>query len=142
LDDHVGNFVDSLVGGKAASALQALAASANRVAGAAFARINYLVIDIGTERTLHSAGSPRRIYALPLCSCCSSRSFSPSARRLNSPRGSPPWMSSGTPTTLTPANVTSQIKIAAAAAGSFSTPNMAVYARKHATCDPPPTPGN
>src|ERR1700684_282013 len=125
-DDHVGNFIDALVGGEAAAALQAFAAAANRVAGTAFARIDYLVIDVGTERALHSAGSPRRIYALPLSSRCSSRSFSPSAKRFNSPSDIPSWMSRGTPTTPTPANVISQIKIAAAAAGSFSTPNMAV----------------
>src|SRR5256885_12167306 len=43
---------------------------------------------------------------------------------------------------LPDANVISQTRIAAAAAGSFSTPKIVVYARKDATCEPPPTPGN
>src|SRR5207244_6919926 len=45
LDDHVGNFVDALVGCEAAAAFQALAAAANGVADAAFPRINHLVVD-------------------------------------------------------------------------------------------------
>jgi hypothetical protein len=60
LDDHVRNFVDALIGREAASALEAFTTPTNRVAGAAFARIDYLVIDVGTKRALHSAGSPRR----------------------------------------------------------------------------------
>ena len=58
LDHHVGNFVDALVSGEAAGAFQAFAAAADGVAGAAFAGINYLVVQMRAERTLHSKVSP------------------------------------------------------------------------------------
>jgi hypothetical protein len=58
LDDHVGDFVDAFVGGEAARTFQAFAAAADGVAGAALARINYLVIDMRAEGTLHSEESP------------------------------------------------------------------------------------
>jgi hypothetical protein len=52
LDDHVRNFVDAFVRGEAPRTLQALAAAANGITGAAFARINHLVVDVRAERTL------------------------------------------------------------------------------------------
>src|SRR5260370_7568599 len=66
LDDHVGNFVDALVGGEAASTFEAFAAAANGVAAAAFARINHLVVYVRTERAFHSEDSPWRIPVSPL----------------------------------------------------------------------------
>ncbi len=53
LHHHVGDLVDALVGGEAPFALQALAATANRFAFLALARIDYLVIFKAAERTLH-----------------------------------------------------------------------------------------
>ena len=44
LDHHVRNFVDSLVGGVAAGALQALAAAANGIAFLALPGIHYLIV--------------------------------------------------------------------------------------------------
>jgi hypothetical protein len=44
LNDHVRNFVDAFVGGKAAIALQAFAPAANQIASARFARVHYFVI--------------------------------------------------------------------------------------------------
>src|SRR5258708_15056961 len=63
LDDHVGDFVDSLVGGEAAAAFEAFAAAANGIAAAAFAGINHLVVDVRAERAFHSADSPGRVLA-------------------------------------------------------------------------------
>jgi hypothetical protein len=53
LDDHVWNFVNALVGGESPAALQALSTAANQIAGARLSRINYLVIQMRTERALH-----------------------------------------------------------------------------------------
>ena len=65
LDDHVGNFVDAFVGGEAAGTFQAFAAAADGVAGAALARVNYLVIDDarrkGTSLEGFSIGNSRAI---------------------------------------------------------------------------------
>jgi hypothetical protein len=63
LDHHVRDFVDAFVGGEAAGTFQALPAATDGVAGAAFAGIDYLVIEVGAERTFHAGESPvaRRI---------------------------------------------------------------------------------
>jgi len=53
-------------------------------------------------------------------------SFSCSAISRNFPSENPSWMSNGTPAKLDAANVISHITMAAAAAGSFSTPKIAV----------------
>ena len=50
LDNHVRNFVDAFVGSEAPRAFQALATAANGVAGAAFAGVDYLVIQMCAER--------------------------------------------------------------------------------------------
>src|SRR5882672_9511116 len=59
LDHHVRNFINPLVRGEAPSAFQALPPAPNGVAAAALSRINYFVVDMRTERALHSAISPR-----------------------------------------------------------------------------------
>ena len=58
LDHHVRNFVDALVSGETAPALQAFAAAANQIAGAAFARVDHFVVDVRAERALHCDESP------------------------------------------------------------------------------------
>src|SRR6267143_1773521 len=78
LDDHVRNLVDPLVRGEATPALQAFAPPANGIAGAAFSRIDHLVVNVRTKRTLHGAGSPCRTTRSPAASfSCSaiSRNF-------------------------------------------------------------------
>jgi len=52
-DDHVGNFVDALVGGEAAVALLAFTAAADGVGLFAFARVDYAVLSESAEWTLH-----------------------------------------------------------------------------------------
>src|SRR6266853_5272259 len=59
LDHHVRNFVDAFVRGEAPSTFEAFPPAPNGVAAAALSRINYLVVDVRTERALHSAISPR-----------------------------------------------------------------------------------
>src|SRR5260370_39949918 len=59
LDHHVRDFVDAFVGRVAPAALQAFAAAANRISGAALARVNDLVFHDRTKWTLHRAESPR-----------------------------------------------------------------------------------
>src|SRR5277367_6337594 len=162
-DDHVGNFVDALVGGKAAGALEALAAAANGIPGAAFAGINHLVINVGAERALHSRLSPRcRLPGtvagnscgnsfsssssvacvepggkMPAASCVSSLPISRSW-----PSEKPSCNSSGTPTSEHPANVIIQMTSAATVADSPSTLKMVVSTSMEASCAPPPTAGN
>src|SRR6202030_4683343 len=63
LGDHVGNFVDAFVGGESARAFEAFAAAPDGVAGAAFARIDHLIVNVGAERALHSGSSPDRSAA-------------------------------------------------------------------------------
>src|SRR5216683_5341031 len=87
LDDHVGNFVDALIGGEAAAAFEAFAAAANGVAGAAFARINHLVVHVRTERALHSGESPWRIFVPALLSAISWSTISSSCLAIS--RSSP-----------------------------------------------------
>src|SRR6202165_4524023 len=116
LDDHVRNFVDAFVGCEPAAALQALAPPANRVAAAAFPRINHLVVNVCAKRALHWADSPCRAALSPAAS------FSCSAIARNFPSENPSWMSKGTPAKLQAAKVISQSTIAAAVAGSFSIP--------------------
>src|ERR1043166_6792873 len=53
LDDHVGDFVNALVGREPPLALQALAAAANRVALARLARVNDLVFKVTAEGASH-----------------------------------------------------------------------------------------
>ena len=90
LDDHVGNFVDALVGGEAAATFQAFAAAADGVAGAAFAGINDLVVHVRAERALHSAESPDVAEDLAAAPTASSMvSSSVWAMRRNSPRDMP-----------------------------------------------------
>src|ERR1700682_3884260 len=120
LDDHVGNFVDTLVGRESAATFQALAPAANGVADAALPRINHLVVNLRAKRTFHRADSPRWAALSPAAS------FSCSAISRNFPSESPSFMSNGTPTRLQAANVISHITMAAAAAGSFSTPKIVV----------------
>src|SRR6267143_260150 len=136
LDDHVRNFVNAFVGREPAAALQALAPPPDGVAAAAFPRINHFVVNVCAKRTLHWADSPCRAALSPAAS------FSCSAISRNFPSESPSWISNGTPAKLHAANVISHVTMAAAAAGSFSTPKIVVYARNEATCDPPPTPGS
>src|SRR6266849_8181694 len=136
LDDHVGDFVDAFVGGEPPAAFQALTAAANGIADAALSRVDHLVVNVRAKRTLHWAESP--CWAAP----SSAAPFSCSAISFSFPSESPSWISSGTPARLHAAKVISHTTIDAAAAASFSTPKTAVYARKHATCEPPPTPGN
>src|SRR5229473_1763102 len=136
LADHVRNFVNALVRGEAPPALQALAPPADGVAQAALARIDHLVVHVRAKRTLHRAESPCRAALSPAAS------FSCSASSRNSPSENPSWINNGTPAKLHAAKVISPMTIDAAAAASVSTPNTAVYARKHATCEPPPTPGS
>src|SRR5713226_591436 len=143
LDDHVGDFVNALVGGEAASAFEALAAAANGVAGAAFAGVNHLIVHVRAERTLHSVVSPRPEAAFaPPATCSITASFSRAAMRRNSPSDQPSRISSGTPARLPMANVISHKTIATATAGSLSTPKIAVYAMIEPACEPPPTPGS
>ncbi len=52
-DDHIRNFVDALVGRKAAPAFETLAAAANRIAVFRLARINDLVFQKSAKWTLH-----------------------------------------------------------------------------------------
>ncbi len=59
LDDHIRNLVDAFVRGETPSTFEAFPAAADGVTAAAFSRINYLVVDVRTERALHSAISPR-----------------------------------------------------------------------------------
>src|SRR5437879_4573919 len=120
LDDHVGNFVDTFVGGEAAAAFQALAPAANGVADAALPRVDHLVVNVRAKRTLHWAESP----------CCAAlsmaASFSCSAISFSFPSERPSWISSGTPARLTAAKVITHTTIDAAAPASFSTPKTAV----------------
>src|SRR5437899_4793251 len=116
LDDHVGNFVDAFVGSEAARAFQAFAAAANGVAGAALAGVNYLVIKMSAERALQLEGSPWCASSASICSSSCSR------MRLNSPIDQPSRTKSGTPAKEHDANVTSHRIMAAATAGSLSTP--------------------
>ena len=53
LDDHVGNFVDALIGGETPAALQAFTTAADEVARLCFARIDDFVVGERTERALH-----------------------------------------------------------------------------------------
>jgi hypothetical protein len=57
-DDHVGDLVNALVSGKAPRAFETFAAAADGVAGTALAGIDYLVVEMRAERTLHSEVSP------------------------------------------------------------------------------------
>src|SRR5229473_3558679 len=128
-------------------AFKAFAPSPNRVAGASFTRIDYLVIQIPAERTFHSGFSPlppRSTLgpALPCAAMSSSSCFSCFANSRNLPRETPSRISSGIPATLHPANVTSHSTIAAATAIELSTPNTFVYAKIASACEPPPTAGN
>uniref|UniRef100_E6QHK5 Uncharacterized protein n=1 Tax=mine drainage metagenome TaxID=410659 RepID=E6QHK5_9ZZZZ len=52
-DDHVGDFVDALVGGEAALALLAFAATTDGVRILAFAAVNDAVLGKTTKRALH-----------------------------------------------------------------------------------------
>src|SRR5579871_830756 len=57
LDHHVGNFVDPLVGGKAALAGETLSAAANGIAFAAFPGIYDFILQVTAKRTVHSSAS-------------------------------------------------------------------------------------
>src|SRR5947209_3060430 len=57
LDDHVGDFVNALVGRKAPLAAQALAAAANGVALARLARVNDLIFEVTAEGAFHKLQS-------------------------------------------------------------------------------------
>src|SRR6267154_2490729 len=59
LDHHVRNFINPFVRGEAPPTFEAFPPASNSVAAAPLSRINYLVIDVRTERALHSAISPR-----------------------------------------------------------------------------------
>src|SRR5258705_7407897 len=59
LDHHVRYFINPFVRGEAPSAFEALPPAADSVAAAPLSRINYFVVDVRTERALHSAISPR-----------------------------------------------------------------------------------
>src|SRR3984957_20393483 len=147
LDHHVRNFVNTLVGGEPAIALQAFAAATNQVAGARLARVDHFVVQVRAERALHFEVSCVSASSSPPCSASASSSASPatsSARaiRFSSPTDQPSRSSSGRPTTQHPANVISQITTVATAAGSLSTPKISVNTRKLASCEPPPTPGS
>src|SRR5271155_854172 len=147
LDDHVRNFVNAFVGGEPALAFYPFAAPPDQVAGAPFARVYYLVIQMRAEGTLHCSLSlgptprspPRSASASNTASsaCASARAMRPS-----SPIDHPSRNSSGTPARQHPANVISQSTIAVIAAGSFSTPKISVSTRKVANCEPPPMPGS
>src|SRR5260370_16521209 len=147
LDHHVRNFVNSLVSGESALAFQSFAPPPNRGAGATFTRIDYLVIQMPAERTLHSGFSPlppRSTLgpALPCAAMSSSSSFSCSANSHNLPSETPSRINSGIPAMLHPANVTSHSTIAAATAIELSTPNTFVYPKIATPSPPPPTPAN
>src|SRR6266436_32541 len=143
LDDHVRNFVDTLVGGEAASAFQTFAAAANGVAAAAFARINHLVVDVRTERAFHSVDSPGRVRLPPLLPTISLSTISSSCLAIsrNWPSDQPSWISRGTPSTLQMEKEISHKTTATATARSLSTPNIAVYAMMEPACEPTPTAG-
>src|SRR6202034_3949214 len=147
LDDHIGNLVDAFIGGKATAAFQALAATANQIAGATLARVDYLIIQVRAKRTLHSGFSFELAGACPprsasATSSASSACFWVRANWRSSPIDHPSRRSNGNPTTEHPAKVISQSTTVAIAAGSFSTPKISVKTRNVASCEPPPTPGN
>src|SRR5215469_9011597 len=162
LDDYVRNFVDTFISREAAGAFQAFAATANGISRSAFARIDYLVIEMRTERTFHSGHSPVggrisdiRDHRLTLdfadcgasCGACamiavSISSSSCSRIRRSSPSERPSFSSSGTPASEQAAKVTNQRTIAAATADSCPTPYKRVNATMDRACDPPPTPGS
>src|SRR6266567_1352161 len=100
LDDHVRNFVNAFVRCKPAATLQAFATAANRVAHAAFPRIDHLVVNVRAKRTLHGAASPCWAVLLPAAS------FSCFAISRSFPKDNPSCARSGAPTRLHPAKVT------------------------------------
>jgi hypothetical protein len=53
LDDHVRDFVDSLVAGKAPFTFQALPSPANGIAVLTFSRVDDLVVEVTTKWTFH-----------------------------------------------------------------------------------------
>jgi len=119
LDDHVGNFVDALVGRESAATFQALAPAANGVAGAAL-RESITLSSICAQKG-HFTG------VILLAGRTFARCFFFVLGHLAQfPSENPSWMSNGTPTKLDAANVISHITMAAAAAGSFSTPKIVV----------------
>src|SRR5260370_20737429 len=129
LDHHVRNFVNPLVSGESALTFQTLAPSPNGVAGAPFTRIDYLVIQMPAERTLHSGFSPlppRSTLgpALPCAAISSSSCFSCFANSRNLPRETPSRLSSGIPATLQATKATNHNTSPAAVPASVSTPSI------------------
>src|SRR5450759_1741002 len=121
LDHHVRDFINSLVRSVAAGAFQALAAAANGIAFLALTGIDYLIVQMIAEWTLHSDASRPIRFRL-----CQSK---PSFRATNRP--------SGTIAT----NVINQRNTANAEASSKRMPNSSVSTKTETTCMPPPTPG-
>src|SRR5262249_39936694 len=142
LDDHVGNFVDSFVGGEPTVALQAFAPPPDQVARTGFTRIDNLIVQLRAEGALHD-----RLSTCPACSASSRRASSPARSSAlaicrNSPIDHPSANSKGSPANAHDANVINHTRMAPTAAGSLSMPRINVSTRKLATCAPPPTPGN